>query len=106
MKLEMKFPKSMKRYCPKCVSHTEQKVSSVKRKSPSSLSYGSKKRAKLRGRARGKGNRGRYSKPAVTKFKMTGKKQSKKTDLRYQCGQCNKTTVQKEGFRIKKLEFV
>ena len=102
----MKFPKNMKRYCPKCNSHTEQKVFSVKRKSPSSLSYGSKKRAKLRGSARGKGSMGRYSKPAVTKFKMTGKKQSKKTDLRYQCNGCQKTTAQKEGFRVKKLEFV
>lgn len=102
----MKFPKNMKRYCPKCNAHTDQKVFPVKRKSPSSLSYGSKKRAKLRGRARGTGNLGRYSKPAVTKFKMTGKKQSKKTDLRYQCNTCHKTTVQKEGFRAKKLELV
>ena len=37
---------------------------------------------------------------------MTGKKQSKKTDLRYQCNGCQKTTAQKEGFRVKKLEFV
>ena len=61
----MKVPKNIKRYCAKCSSHTEQKVFSVKRRSPSSLSYGSKKRARLRGRARGKGSHGRYSKPAI-----------------------------------------
>ena len=41
------------------------------------MSYGSKNRAKRRGAARGIGNRGRYSKKAITKFKMTGKKMTK-----------------------------
>ena len=76
-----------------------------KKKQASSLTYGSKVRARRRGKARGVGNLGRYSKPAVTKFKMTGKKQSKKTDLRYQCTKCKKTSVQREGFRAKKIEF-
>lgn len=102
----MKFPKTVMRFCPKCRKHTQQKVYAVKKKAASSLSYGSKTRARLRGRARGTGNLGRYSKPAVTKFKMTGKKQTKKTDLRYQCSVCTKSSVQHEGFRAKKLEFV
>ena len=102
----MKMPKTRKKYCPKCKKHTEHKVSTVKRKSPSSLKYGSKIRARLRGRARGKGNLGRYSKPAVTKWKMTGKKQTKKLDLRYTCSSCGKTQMRKEGFRAKKLELV
>ena len=48
---------------------------------------------------------GRYSKPAISKFKMTGKKSTKKTDLRYECKTCKKIHLQKSGFRTKKLEF-
>ena len=104
----MKLPKTVKRYCPFCKKHTEHKVSSAKRKTPGSvhpMGYGSKTRARLRGAARGHGNLGRYSKPAISKFKMTGKKVSKKTDLRYTCKECKKTHVQKKGFRAKRLEF-
>ena len=102
----MKIPKMIRRYCKYCKKHTEQKVAQVKRGSPSTLSYGSKVRARKRGSARGMGNRGRYSKKAITKFKMTGKKLTKKTDLRYTCKECNKTSVQKKGIRAKKVEFV
>ncbi|HLD89028.1 MAG TPA: 50S ribosomal protein L44e [Candidatus Nanoarchaeia archaeon] len=102
----MKLPKMIMRFCPTCRKHTEQKVALTKKKAASSLSYGSKVRARLRGKARGMGNLGRYSKPAVTQFKMTGKKQTKKTDLRYQCKNCNKQSMQKKGWRTKKIEFV
>ena len=102
----MKIPKVKKRLCPYCKKHTEHKVSQSKRRNPSSLKYGSKYRAKLRGSARGTGNLGRYSKPAITKFKLTGSKMSKKTDLRYQCTVCKKLHMQKSGFRAKKLEMV
>lgn len=102
----MKVKKQIKRYCPKCKSHTEQKVQQSKKKAPSSLTYGSKVRAKRRGSARGVGNRGRYSKPAISAFKMTGKKSTKKTDLRYQCATCSKSTTQRKGIRAKKVEFV
>jgi len=101
----MKLPKTLKRHCPYCKKHTEHKVSQTKRGSPRSMTYGSKVRAKRRGSARGIGNRGRYSKPAISKFKMTGKKMSKKTDLRYECKECKKTHMQKKGFRAKKVEF-
>ncbi|MBI4439929.1 50S ribosomal protein L44e [Candidatus Woesearchaeota archaeon] len=101
----MKLPKKIMRYCKFCKKHTEQKIAVTKKKAASSLTYGSKVRAKRRGRARGQGNLGRYSKPAISKFKMTGKKSSKKTDLRYTCSVCSKTTVQPHGMRIKKLEF-
>ena len=101
----MKIPKAMKRYCPKCKKHTDHKVSQTKKKNPRSMTYGSKVRAKRRGSARGTGNRGRYSKPAISKFKMTGKKSSKKTDLRYECKSCRKVHAQKRGFRARKVEF-
>ncbi|MFH2020432.1 MAG: 50S ribosomal protein L44e [archaeon] len=102
----MKLPKSRRTYCPFCRKHTEHKVFQVKKGQPSSLTYGSKTRARMRGKARGMGNLGRYSKPAVTKFKMTGKKQTKKTDLKFQCAECKKFHLQRKGFRAKRLEIV
>ncbi|MCP3683057.1 MAG: 50S ribosomal protein L44e [bacterium] len=101
----MKLPKTIKRHCPYCKKHTEHKVAAAKKKSASPLTYGSKIRARRRGAARGTGNRGRYSKPAISKFKMTGKKPTKKSDLRYQCTVCKKSHTQKKGIRAKKLEF-
>jgi large subunit ribosomal protein L44e len=102
----MKIKKAIKRYCPYCKKHTEHKVSQNKKKNPSSLTYGSKVRARRRGKARGYGNLGRYSKPAISKFKMTGKKQTKKTDLRYECTVCKKSHIQAYGIRAKRVEFV
>ncbi len=102
----MKIPKTVKRFCKTCKKHTEQKVSQNKKRTPSSLSFGSKYRARLRGRARGVGNHGKYSKPAVTKFKRSGAKNTKKTDLRYTCTVCKKASCQAEGIRSKKVEFV
>ena len=101
----MKLPKTKKRYCHYCKVHTEHKISQVKKKAPRSMSYGSKVRARKRGRARGYGNLGRYSKPAVTSWKMTGKKTTKKTDFRYLCTKCNKMHNQRYGIRAKRVEF-
>ncbi len=101
----MKLNKERNRHCPYCNKHTSHKISQAKKKAASSLSYGSKYRARARGKARGSGNLGRYSKPAVTKFKMTGKKTTKKTDLRYECKECKKAHVQKKGFRARRVEF-
>ena len=101
----MKLPKTTNRYCPYCKAHNQHRVALNKRKNPRSMTYGSKIRAKRRGQARGMGNRGRYSKPAITKFKMTGKKMSKKVDIRYQCNKCNKQHIKTKTFRAKKIEF-
>ncbi|PIZ52521.1 50S ribosomal protein L44e [Candidatus Woesearchaeota archaeon CG_4_10_14_0_2_um_filter_33_13] len=102
----MKIPKTIKKFCRKCKKHTQQKVTQNKKKTASPLSHGSKVRAKLRGLARGIGNLGRYSKPAVTKFKRSGAKNTKKTDLRYTCTECKKASCQSKGIRAKKVEFV
>ena len=102
----MKYPKLKKMYCICCRKHQEHKVFQVKKGQPSPLSYGSKKRARDRGLARGFGNLGRYSKPAVTKFKMTGRKASKKTDFKFQCSACKKFRLQRKGFRAKRIELV
>ena len=101
----MKLPNVTNRLCPYCRKHTQHRIFQNKRKNPSSMTYGSKVRARRRGTARGIGNRGRYSKPAISQFKSTGKKQSKKTDLRYECKECKKIHMQKKGFRAKKIEF-
>lgn len=104
----MKIPKEIKRYCKFCKKHTSHKVAEAKRKGMGSVhtqAKGQKVRVRKRGKWRGTGNQGRYSRPAMSARKMTGKKQSKKVDLRYSCKECKKISVQKKGFRTKKLEF-
>ena len=102
----MKFPKQVKRYCKFCKTHTNHKVSEAKGRERGSLKHGSIQRARKRGRGRGYGNLGKWgSKPALSKFKMTGAKGSKKTNLKFTCTICNKTSVQRKGFRTKKLVF-
>ena len=101
----MKVPKTRRTFCPTCKKHTTHKVLEAKRKTRGSahpLSYGGKIRPGLRGRYHA-GNQGRYSKPAGGK--MYNKKQTKKTDFRFQCEVCKKMHGQKGGFRVKKLEF-
>ncbi len=103
----MKLPKTRHTYCKFCKKHTEHKVLESKKKTPFTahpMGYGSKKRAKKRG-VRGFGNLGRYSKPPVSKWRLAGRKQSKKMDLRYQCTVCKKSHNQKKGLRAKKVEF-
>ncbi len=103
----MKLPKLKMRYCPFCKKHTKHKVTQSKKRTRSTahpMSWGSRLRVEQRGQARGHGNTGRYSKPP--KPKMQGKKQTKKTDLRYECEVCKKQHMQSSGFRAKKLEFV
>ena|SRR3989338_1984183 len=103
----MKMPKIKNRYCPYCKKHTEQKVEMAKVTGKrGTLSHGSISRARKRGQGRGAGNKGKWgSKPAISKFKRTGAKISKKTSLMYTCKVCNKSTMQKQGFRAKKVEF-
>jgi len=101
----MKLSKSTKRYCPKCKKHTTQKVVQVKGKTRSTshpLSKGGKVRMRLRGLRRGFGNQNKYSRP--TKPKRSGSKASKKTNLKFTCSVCKKST-QAIGFRSKKVEF-
>ena len=102
----MKIPKVVKRLCRFCSKHTEHKVSQNKKRKASSLSRGSKYRIVKRGKSKGMGSRGKLSKPPINKWKSTGKKLSKKTDLRYECTECKKVTMQKKGIRAKRVEFV
>jgi len=99
-------PKKLKRYCKFCGHQTEQEISIAKKRDRGSLKRGSLKRGRKRGRGRNFGNKGRWgSKPAISKFKRTGAKQSKKPDLRYKCKTCKKISVQAKGKRSKKFEL-
>lgn len=104
----MKIPKSLKRFCPYCRKHTSHKISNPRHRGLGKshpLTRWSKKRTKLRGLRRGTGNLGRFSRPPIAQWKMTGAKQSKKTDLRFTCEVCKKIHVQRKGTRAKKVEI-
>lgn len=99
----------MKRYCSHCKKHTEQKVAEAKsrgRSTANPLSRFGLRRLLDRGLKRGAGNQGKFSKPPIKKWKSTGKKTTKKTDLRFTCPECKKTSVQTSGVRTKKLELI
>ena len=107
----MKLPKEVKRLCKHCKKHTSHKVVQSKAKTLNAnhtMSRGSKMRMHHRqqGKGIGTGNAGKTSRPPVKSRKMSGKKLSKKTDIRYQCKDCSKTSTQSQGIRSKKVEFV
>ena len=99
----MKIPKTTNRYCPYCKKKTKQKIKVIgtgaKR---GTLTRGSKSRARQRGQSRGIGNKGKYSKPAVSKFKRKTKT-TKKTNIMYTCDECGKSKYQKKGQRAGKV---
>lgn len=101
----MKVPKKVNRYCPYCKKKTEHKVSQVSTGAKrGALKKGGKKRVQKRGSWRGKGNLGKYSKPAVTKWKRKTKT-TKKVTLLFTCQECKKSHQQKKGKRIGKIQI-
>ena len=99
----MKIPKTTKRYCPSCNKRTEQKIKVVGTGfQRGTMTRGSKSRARLRGKNRGIGNLGKYSKPAMSKFKRKSKT-TKKTNIMYTCQVCKKSKYQKHGERAGKV---
>ncbi len=101
----MKIPKKINTYCKYCRKKTEHLVSEVKKHDRGTLKKGSIKRALARGVAPKKGNRGKYgSKPAISKFKRTGAKSSKKHAFKLKCKDCNKTQI-KTYKRAKKVQI-
>ena len=100
----MKFPKQVNKFCKHCRRYTIHKLAIVKGKERGSLKHGSIQRSKKRGRGQGYGNLGKWgSKPAISKFKRTGAKVSKKTNLKYTCQECKKSSIQNKGIRTKKV---
>ena len=104
----MKLPKETTTYCRYCKTHEEHKISISKNRTRSSthpMSLGSKVRMHRRSEARGLGNVGKTSRGAANKWKRYNKKQSKKTDIRYTCKKCNKSSTRRNNKRAKKVEF-
>ena len=101
----MKLPKTIKKYCPFCDAHTDQKITQVSSGGKrGSMKKGSKQRARLRGCARGFGNHGRWSKPAVSSWKRKTKS-TKKTNFKYTCPKCKKSMMQNYGRRVGKVKI-
>ena len=103
----MKIPKSQKSYCKYCKKHTEHAVAQAKKRERGALKRGSLARLEKRGSGKsGYGNKGKYSRKAISSWKRVGAKSSKKQDLRLKCKICGKTTIPKRNTRAKKVEFV
>lgn len=107
----MKAPKEMKRYCPKCKTHSLHKVKQDKNRGRNKAhplsKYSMTRLAKRRiGQEFGTGNSGRYSRGAMNSWKLYNKKHSKKIDFRYTCSVCKKTNVPGgKGTRTKRIVF-
>ncbi len=99
----MKLPKKTTRYCPFCKERTEQKIDLISTgHKRGALKKGSLTRAKQRGLNRGKGNQGRYSKPAIKSWKRKTKTSTRKVVI-YTCTQCKKSKHSKNSRRVSKL---
>ena len=102
----MKIQKLIKKYCKHCKKHTEHSVAQAKKRERSSFKKYALARLQKRSSGNvGYGNSGRYSRKALSQFKMSGAKSSKKVDLRFKCKACGKVSVQNHGFRTKKPVF-
>ncbi len=101
----MKLEKTRNRFCKKCKKHTEHRVLESKQRTFGTAhpqSHGSRAQARHKAMT---GNTGRYSRPPIKNWGMTGAKQCKKTDLRFQCSVCKKSHTQRVGVRLRKIEF-
>ena len=101
------MPKSLKTYCKKCKSHKEHTLTLAKIRTRSSAHpltrFGERRLKKRHYGKTGVGNKGRFSKPAVSKWKRTGAKSSKRPDLRLKCKECGKSNIKTTSSRLKKI---
>jgi large subunit ribosomal protein L44e len=96
-----KLPSVIRTYCPFCRKHAEHDVSEVKSKPRRTLSKGQRRAERHK---KGIGNKGKYSKKAITQTKMFSKT-SKHVDLRLKCKDCGKMHPLSYP-RTKKFELV
>ncbi|MBD3191997.1 MAG: 50S ribosomal protein L44e [Candidatus Heimdallarchaeota archaeon] len=98
----VKIPARMRTHCPKCNKHTEMTVKQERGgRRGSGLVKGSRS---ARRHNKGFGNKGKYSKKAITQSKMASKT-SKKVDLRLTCTECKSTWVRSYP-RTRRVEIV
>ncbi len=92
----MKFPKTLKAYCPNCKKHTEHTVEVTKKRPRGTLTHGMRRfNRKLKG----------YG--SFPKENPKGRQKSAvKLDLRYTCKICKKAHTRGKGWRSKKFEIV
>lgn len=97
----MKIPARMRKYCPNCREHTIHRVRKVRSGKRRGLAEGQRR---ARREKKGYGNKGRYSKPAVSQWKMRSKT-TQKVDLLLTCTKCEKSR-HKSLDRVRKVEIV
>lgn len=98
----VKIPAKMRTYCKKCNKHTTQ---TVRQEKGGRRGSGLVKGTRMKNRhSRGSGNKGRYSKKAISQSKMASKT-SIKVDLRLTCDVC-KTTWVRTYPRARSVEIV
>ena len=91
----MKMKPNMRKYCPRCKSHTDHKVKLYKKGKNRNMAEGNRRMAK---KTRGYGS---FPKPIQKRFAKT----TKKSMLQYECVDCG-YTFQTKGMRLKKLEIL
>jgi large subunit ribosomal protein L44e len=91
----MKMQKELRKFCPKCKSHTVQAVSIYKKGKERKTAQGARRHAEDK-----KG----YGGQKFPELKRTAKT-TKKITLRYTCKNCQRKTM-KEGMRMRKLEIL
>jgi large subunit ribosomal protein L44e len=89
----MKFPRSLRTYCPRCKTHTEFAVSLYK--------AGKRKAAKLGERRQAVRKKGYGGQKFPLQHNQA--KVSKKQSIMLKCGECG-YTLQRKGIRLKKAE--
>ena len=92
--LLMKMQKELRKFCPKCKTHTIQAVSTYKKGKDRKGAQGARRHAEDK-----KG----YGGQKFPELKRTAKT-TKKVTLRYTCKTCQRKTM-KQGMRIRKLEI-
>lgn len=97
----MKFPSKIRTYCPNCRKHTEHRVRSERKGKPRGLAEGQRR---SRRESKGHGNKGRYSRPPVSQWKMRSKT-TEKVDLLLTCTECEKSRHKSLGQRVKKFKI-
>jgi len=99
----MKLPKATKRFCPYCKVRTDQKIDLVstgfKR---GTMARGSLSRVKKRGKNRGFGNQGKYSRKAIKSWKRKTKTSMRRVVI-YTCKVCKKSKLAKHSRRVSKI---
>ncbi|MEA2070320.1 MAG: hypothetical protein U9O98_03425 [Asgard group archaeon] len=98
----VKLPTKMRTHCPYCNKHT---TFTVRQERGGRRGSGLVKGTRDANRhTKGSGNKGKYSKKAISQSKMASKT-SKKVDLRLTCDECKKTIVRSYP-RARRVEVV